>query len=985
MRPSVLHALLILIVLLAGMGFPSPLSAQRYNFFNYTVNDGLVQSQALAITQDRDGYLWIGTQGGLSRYDGKRFISFAEAGGLASNIVFSLCAAPDGRLWAGTDKGIAVYDKNGFRQINVSNDPQQNIIATVLATSSGRVYARAKGKLYECSTGKAVEELLPGKTAAYITFIALSPSGELWCAALGKGLFIKGKNGWRHIDYPVLKKDQKPWLIRKIHFYGQDTLLLSNSGFYHIEEDSIRPDTFLNAQGWENLSITSISSDAAENLWLGRSAGAMMITPEKKIIRFSSANGLSDTRTESFFRDRENNIWIATDGQGIFRYSSSPFVLYNEKNGLPNPVIMSVIKQADKIWLGTYGGGVAALAAGGIKKYPLPSFNAQHMMSGAVDAQGRYWAGTYNGGLYYYDGRAFRPCINNELLENKVAVGELFSDAHKKVWVATSKGFGRLEGWRYKEIIKTGVAWGFAQAGDEVLIAADGGLFLADQRDSVRTASTLKEIAQYTITGILRDKQNNYWLQTNSHGILIWSREKDTILRHISMTDGLSSNIVYSMLEDSRGNIWIGTGYGLNRLRMSGNYTVLALDKFGRADGMYGMEGNKNALIEGENGLIYYGTTDGLFVYNEQHASPTSEIKEVLLQSVKLFGKTLPGEKEDKNGHHVFRYNEHNLSFDFHAISLRAQGDVEYQYLLQGADTSWSAPFTTSSINFSSLSPGKYKLLIRARAGQTLWCSPLEYGFSIKPPFYQTTIFRTGGILFLLLAGIAIQWWRNKLKARKKSALQQIRREEQDKIRQRTAEDFHDEMGNTLTRIRLLADMLHSKLPAAEKEGVEIAGEIRRNAERLYGDARDIIWSLSPASDNLYEVLERLEYFGNEIFQHTAVKFSMEGIHPSFSIVRLPADYSRNMMLIFKEAMNNTLKHAGASEAGIVVDLQHNRLSIEYADNGSGLAEKQEREGNGIRNMRARALRIGALLDINSGQPSGIRIVFRLNLQDLKK
>jgi signal transduction histidine kinase len=256
-----------------------------------------------------------------------------------------------------------------------------------------------------------------------------------------------------------------------------------------------------------------------------------------------------------------------------------------------------------------------------------------------------------------------------------------------------------------------------------------------------------------------------------------------------------------------------------------------------------------------------------------------------------------------------------------------------------------------------------------------------EYSFTIATPFHKTKWFLLLLILSLILTGIAIQLFINKAKRRKELQLNLLRQEEQEKVKQRTSEDFHDELGNKLTRILLLADILQKKAGPADTEKTGLINQIKDNVQLLYTGTKDVIWSLSPGSDNLLEILKRIEQFGTELFHDSAIDFSMEGLNEIDPETKLPIDYSRNIIMIFKELLNNCLRHAKATKVSItVLPAENDQLLITQADNGTGYDAQTIKKGNGLTNIQRRAERIGAALEIASGQSKGTTVKLKIKI-----
>ena len=223
-----------------------------------------------------------------------------------------------------------------------------------------------------------------------------------------------------------------------------------------------------------------------------------------------------------------------------------------------------------------------------------------------------------------------------------------------------------------------------------------------------------------------------------------------------------------------------------------------------------------------------------------------------------------------------------------------------------------------------------------------------------------------------ILLGVSLQYLANQRKQNRLKLVEELRREEQNKVRQRTAEDFHDEVGNRLTRINVLTNVLKNKIGVLTPDADRLIHQIQDNTAQLYGGTRDILWSLKPSNDNLYEILHRVRDFGGELFQDTEIDFEFVGTDDRWLNYRLPLDVSRNLIMIFKEALNNCLKYAGATRVRLEAYLRDDHtLQMILTDNGKGFDMQYVKKGHGIDNMNVRAGRIHGRLYIDSMKGKG--------------
>ncbi|MGN6566826.1 MAG: sensor histidine kinase, partial [Flavipsychrobacter sp.] len=258
----------------------------------------------------------------------------------------------------------------------------------------------------------------------------------------------------------------------------------------------------------------------------------------------------------------------------------------------------------------------------------------------------------------------------------------------------------------------------------------------------------------------------------------------------------------------------------------------------------------------------------------------------------------------------------------------------------------------------------------------------LKYSFTIVTPFQKTGLFRLIILLGCILLGVTIQYIVNTRKQNREKLLRKLRAEEQAKIRMRTAEDFHDEVGNKLTRINVLTNVLKNKIDNVTPDIDRILNQIQDNTGQLYSGTKDILWSLKPTNDNLYEILHRIRDVGIELFQYTNTEFTFVGTDSRWQNYRMPLDVSRNLIMIFKEALNNCMKYSKATKVKLEISFKRRDvLQMILTDNGKGFDMQHIKKGHGIDNMNVRANRIHGKLYIDSTEGKGtvISLSFKIS------
>lgn len=957
--------------------------SQKYNFVNYTVDDGLVQSQANSICRDKVGQLWVSTMGGVSCFDGKVFKNYTTANGLISNLANAISCDSLNNILICTDKGLSVFDGRVFTNYTFNYHNKNHRVISALAINSKEYLVLAGARLFMVKNQVVESYLIHNDTTLQFTALA-TDRNLVYAAAYKKGLYIYENDNWSVVNYPNINKDI--FFIRKIDITRNKTsYFLTNDGVFEF-----RFNTLIRSNLPTEISslneIGCMASDDKNNLWIGASNGVQEVTSKGEIHFYNNASGCTDNHISSILCDEENNIWLASDGQGIFRYSICPFTYYNETNGLPHPVVMAIAKASSGlVYAGTYGGGLVKFDDGKIENYSLPSksVGAQQILSLAVDKKDVLWLGTQDNKIWKFKGTNF---ISNEQYKNLPpgSISELFFDEKERLWVATSFGFGFIKDEKFKLVKANEFTWSFIQAGKDSIIITTRNQILLYTQDSCKVISTNEQLKKSDVTGMVKDRNGDFWLLTNGYGILIWNLKHDRVLRNITTQDGLNSDFIYNIKLDQNHHFWIGTGAGINKISLENGFEQMKISRYGRAEGMFGQESNKSAVMQNDDGRIWFGTTKGLFIYSAGDEQTIKYPSEIILQSVKLFSQIIL-DKQYNDGlsawnnipyHLSLPHTENHLTFTFTAINFSNPNKILYQYMIEGLEKEWSAPSIENTVIYPSVPPGNYIFKVRLLDSETVL---LEYPFVIKAPFYATRWFQLLMVATLILVGVGLQALRHYNKKLKGQELQKLREEEQNKVRQRTAEDFHDEVGNKLTRISLLADILKSK---TEDESIlSLSEKIKENTNELYAGTKDIIWALNPENDNLSEMLLFLVAFGNNIVQDSNVVFNSVLQTAEMDGVILPMGYNRNITMIFKEAINNALKHSRCT----YIELRTQRindsiLEIKLSDDGIGMDALKPRKGSGLQNMVQRASRMNGVLKISNDNQIGTQITLILNL-----
>lgn len=952
-------------------------SAQRTAFYNLNVENGLIQSQVMAITQDNFGHLWIGTLGGLARFDGKNFTNYTIRDGMPDNEVTSLAFDKTGKLWVANPRTLSSFNGRTFKTYGIKSN---NGIGTVKVGSDNKVWFISDRRLYHIENGKIKKIALPGNDSLN----AYMPEKDgIWIAQTRGYIYHKQGSKWDSLALPTVPYNTfKPgiWDIYKDR--KGKIWLASTAGLLTIDSGKI---VFHKVKGQylPLMSYFSITEDLKGDLWVGGQTGVIRLSANSYQY-YNRQTGVSDNNFRSTFTDAEGNVWLGSDGQGIFRFSGSPFTVLDEAMGLKSGQVRSLIADKNgKMYLGTMDAGLYAYENNKISSIYMPYTPMPSIYALAITRDNKLWLGT-PAGLISINGPAYKlykyPAYGLPAPSNVTA---LYTDSKDRLWIGFSTGGYYYQGDSFFNIAPNVFVRSFIEAGEDSIMVATNekgvGLYNNGTFKFLKTGTAIDSASVLCFT--IRNN-NELWIGTSDNGVIRYNMSTGEIF-DINKSNGLRSDFIYNIITDNDGNVWAGTGFGIHKISINDEDKPV-IKFFGKNQGVTGMESNHNAVYKMADGSIWFGTTNGALHYQPQSQTTDAKPLSIVLQSVKVFGEAITDTSyfDSTEAWYNVPYELHlppkknNITFTFQAISLSGGNEqITYRYRIEGLDAPWSDWSPTNSVTFSALPSGKYILHVESNTG-----GELHYEFEIITPFHKTGWFRLLILAGCILLGITIQYIANRIKQNRLALIERTRREEQNRVRQRTAEDFHDEVGNKLTRINVLASVLKNKIQMTP-ETQRIIGQIEENTAQLYSGTKDILWSLKPSNDSLYEILHRIRDFGGELFQDTDIDFVFLGTDMRWRDYKLPMDVSRNLIMIFKEALNNALKYSKATKIEIDIRIKmRNVLQLTLKDNGVGFDMQNAKRGHGIDNMQVRAKRIHGryYIDSKPGKGTIINLAFRL-------
>ncbi|HET8674932.1 MAG TPA: triple tyrosine motif-containing protein, partial [Blastocatellia bacterium] len=408
----------------------------------------------------------------------------------------------------------------------------------------------------------------------------------------------------------------------------------------------------------------------------------------------------------------------------------------------------------------------------------------------------------------------------------------------------------------------------------------------------------------------------------------------------------------------------IGTGRGIDRLELQTG----RIKHYTTADGL--PLGSMHGALRDRKGTLWFSFRNGAArLVPELDPSPVPP--PVLITGLRIAGRPhgISALGENEVAPLELDPDRNQLQIDFVALGFSPGEGLRYQYKLDGADTDWSELVDQRTVNFANLASGSYRFLVRAvNADGAMSEQPASFAFTILPPLWQRWWFLTLAAVAVALAVYSVYRYRV------------ARLIEVERIRTRIAADLHDDIGSNLTKIGILSEVVHQQMNGAEKTLADPISTIARISRESVTSMSDIVWAINPRMDSLGDLVSHMREFAGEIFANRDIEFEFRA--PSSDIyLKLGADVRRTVYLIFKEAVNNIVRHSDCSKADIELRLEGTQLVLIVADDGRGFERRKESGGNGLNSMERRASHAGGSVEIVSGKAAGTKITLRLPIK----
>ncbi|HEY0461803.1 MAG TPA: two-component regulator propeller domain-containing protein [Pyrinomonadaceae bacterium] len=992
------------------------LHAERLPIKTYTVADGLPRDNVNRIRHDSRGFLWFCTADGISRFDGYSFTNFTTGDGLPDRHVNDFLETKAGIIYVATDAGLAELNPKGlsgsadnplFTVILPENERAKIFQVLFEDAPSGEVWAGTRDGLYKFNDRNKLAPVdlrrsVTGNDVISINAIIRDRRGAMWVGTEDSGLlrilptgeierFTK-ENGLpdAHISSLLEDKNGRIWVGLSPHYGGGLCLLAGEPQ----KNQKVVERCFSTAEGLPSPWVTDLYEDE-DKFWIATTRGLCLwqgADASSVCKTYTAKNDLCDYDVWTITKDKDGNLWTGSKC-GAKKWARYGFTSYSETDGTANPLVNSIFENASgELFVSFNDGDGRAVSRFNGEKFELvkPNFSFGRLYFGSgwrqtvrQDSAADWWFPTGHG-LFRFSrisrfedlARITPQKINIETKGTEIY--RLYEDSRGDVWITTISTANELWRWERKTDTwhdlteeagfgknrvglsfvedKSGNLWIGTGESDSALIRyRDGQFKIFTRRDG---------IPEGWQTDLFVDHAGKLWIANPAAGVL---RLDDVNSDEINFTrytpaEGLSSIGVSCITEDEFGRIYIGTGRGLDRLEPETGQ----IENFTTADGL------PNSLLEvayrDRKNNLWFGTANGLARFIPEPAR-RRQSPNIFITGLRVSGVSLPVSILGETMITPFELDsdQKQVAVDFLGLGASLGEKLKYEYRF--GESEWTETHERT-VNFANLGAGKYQFEVRAQTADRLYSQSATVAFRIAAPVWQRWWFITA--LIILTALLVYVFYRFRL-----SRLLEVAN-----MRTRIATDLHDDIGANLTKIAILSEVAQQQLgqKIIGNGKANLLGSVAEISRESVSAMGDIVWAINPKKDSLLDLTRRMRSFAEEILERREIRLEFNAPFPAQDL-KLDANIRRNIYLIFKESINNIVRHSDAAAVKIDFLLADKELVLQIRDDGIGFDSTREFDGNGLLSIKKRAEDCGGRLDLDSVEGAGTKIVLRVKLK----
>jgi signal transduction histidine kinase/ligand-binding sensor domain-containing protein len=965
-----------------------PCGASPWYARPWQVDEGLPGDSVTGVAQTGNGLLWISTQAGLAEFDGMRFRRIPMPRGRPYRIIRDLFLDRDEQLWLAEETGVLVRYATVSGEVREFSDGIPRAQPTDFAQTTAQAVwvAYADGSVCRVENNRVRRFTEPaGVSGAGAVSLTVDGSGRLWFFKNGRlGVFANEK------------------FVTRTNLMDRTTVILgaraggifvcAGEQLLRYQKDGALVELARLPAGQTTVRPTRLLEEASGALWVGTLSHGLFRLEGTNLIPVETSHG----RIKTIATDREGNVWVGTDGGGLNRLRQRVVELRGKEEGLPFDTVRSTCEDAEGApWVVTQNGNVARLMADRWRVFtPADGWQGFSATCIAADAQGVIHIGTFNRGIHRWrDGKFITPINRPEGLA-RPGIRGLFPDRRGNLWIAFSGG-DTLQRYRAGEFQNYALPPG-SRAVRTMTETADGTIWMANldaQLLRVNGNEIVDETGRTpepfrTIRCLTGTPDGSLWIGYSVAGL---GRLKDGKFTRINRERGLTDDSICSLVADARGWMWFGSDHGIFRARVEELHLVMENEAktlkcftHGRNDGLPSLQayyGYFPGATRTRDERILIPTHSGLAIVRPDLVP--AELTEVahinrlappvIIEAIALDGRELTNATADSSltlppGHR-------RLEFRYTAPSFIDPENIQFRVKLDGWDDDWVKVGKERLIRYPRLPAGPYQFRVVAEYGPGAAAeNSTTVRFAVLPFFWQQWWFIAGvggaftAVVFSVARYVSVRRLRRKVQLlEQENALQQERA--------RIARDIHDDIGARMTQISLLAELTQQAVerPNQVQENVAQMATMTRQGMRALDE---IVWAVNPRNDTLQDLLDFGGQYAVDFLRAAGLSCRVDfPVTPQSE--NLPAGLRHALLMVLKEALNNVVKHARATEVWLRAEIQGGVIRWEIADNGRGFeSPPADAFADGLRNMKQRLAEFGGNCVVESAPGAGVKITF---------
>ena len=996
----------------------------------YTTADGLAYNVVRRIVRDSRGFLWFCTAAGLNRFDGHRFTTYGTEHGLPEPSVNDLLETRDGTYWVATNGGgvcrfnpkfsrSAEGAKGLFTTFHIGDEPAANRVNVLYEDRAGELWAGTDAGLFHLNdtSDKFVPAVLGipshADRLAQVWAFVEDREGALWIGTKF-GLVRRLPDG-RSVHYRVRPSRERDVVLALINDReGRLWLGHESAGLIVFIPQSASLRMAAESFPWRQIASARAKAQN-ESIQLPASPG--------EAVRFTTADGLGQNTVEALHQTPDGHIWVGTF-RGLTEFDLKRFRKHTTALGFPKCLAED---SAGGLWIATEGGGAMKLGSREFVTFSTKDGLLQGPIRSVFEnQQGELCALTNDGYINRFDGREFTAIplnLSGIVLRNNVY--DIIEDRAGEWWVATKQGLCRFPRVRSVEKLSRARPKAFYTTADG-LADNDVRILFEDSRGDIwmnsfapgkealtRWERVTETFHRYSdadglppfraVASFCEDRRGHLWIGFRdgplarfaggrftvfavSDGVgegtiddlhldragRLWAATSGGVTRVDDPTSerphfvtyttahGLLSNYTSHVLEDLNGNIYVGTIHGIDRLDPDSG----CIKPYTSADLPWT---RPTAACGDRHGALWFGSVRGLYRFTPQPIQPRPP-PQILIGELRVRGVPQPVSElgETEMSGLELGPNQNQIQIDFFGPDFWMDELLRYQFKLEGADSDWSAMTDQRNVNYASLQPGHYRFLVRAvSADGTPSPTPAMVTFRILPPIWRRWWFLT---LFAIFVGL-LAYGAHRYRVGRLVEL--------ERVRTRIATDLHDDIGSSLSQVAILSEVARQQVRRDDSNVVKPLSMISRISLESMEAMSDIVWAINPQKDRLHDLTQRMRRFASDVFTASNIEFSFHAPREARDI-KMGPDARRQVFLVFKESVNNIVRHSSCTLADIDLRTDGAWLVLKVSDNGKGFENEESSDGNGLANMRGRAEKMNGNLTVNSNIGEGTTLIFEV-------